>query len=49
MEKKDINQPIGAADEKTIEKNLKEMDYPPSEDITKQSDEVEEDFGNTDE
>jgi hypothetical protein len=49
MEKKDINQPIGGADEKTIEKNLKEMDYPASEDITKQSDELEGDLGNTEE
>lgn len=49
MKKEDIKQPEGGADEKTIEKNLKEMDYPAKDDITKQNEELEDDLGNTEE
>lgn len=49
MKKEEVKQPVGGADEKTIEKNLKEMDYPAKEDITKQSDELEGDLGSTEE
>lgn len=49
MKKEDIKQPEGGTDKKTIEKNLAEINYPASEDITKQSEELEGDLGNADE
>ena len=40
--------PGDGADEETIEKNLKEMEYNPKDDIMRQGDVVEEGLGDTD-
>ena len=40
--------PKDSADEKTIEENLKKMEYDPKEDIMRQNKEVDADLGTTD-
>jgi hypothetical protein len=44
MEKKNIEKPVGGADEATIEKNLEKMEYPASEDIMQQNEAVDADL-----